>query len=168
MTTLSDKLVELQKLAASPERRIKPRAAAKYTGVPEWKLGQMSATWREAEQKGDPALRKGPRFLKFKNGHVKYEVRDLDEYIAQRAAASESLSPNAAAEYVSLHRRTLENHRRAWRQAEKEGKPELRKGPRFFQEGKNIRYEKRDLDEFLATRSSGGLRQTPTSSSPDR
>lgn len=152
MATLHDEFNELTARAASSQRRMKSKAAAEYLGVPVWKLERWRSTSRKAEQEGNPALRRGPKIVKNIGKLIRYEQRDLEEFKARAPAVSGGLLPDAAAKHLGLHRRTLENYRRAWRQAEKEGKPELRKGPKFFSEGKRVWYDVRDLDEFLAKR----------------
>jgi hypothetical protein len=61
------------------------------------------------------------------------------------------ISPKAAAAYLGVSVRTLEEWRRAWNRAAEEGKPELRRGPPFFKiGGKRVLYEIGDLEHFLA------------------
>ncbi len=75
----------------------------------------------------------------------------FDKLMADSASPARRLRPKAAAQYLGVHPRTLEESRRCWRRAEKEGKPELRRGPKFYKVGKRVLYEVRDLDEVKGT-----------------
>src|SRR5260221_167978 len=70
----NDPLDELMALAASPARRLRPDAAAKYVGYSVRALEDWRRSWRVAEQEGQPELRWGPKFVKIGN-RVLYEVR---------------------------------------------------------------------------------------------
>ena len=63
----------------------------------------------------------------------------------------------AAAKRLGVSVRTLEDWRQSWRHADEEGKPELRKGPKFFRVGKRVLYDVHDLDAFNAARRARGL-----------
>jgi hypothetical protein len=82
MSVSDDHLLELQALAASPERRILPAAAAKYLGFSIRTLEDWRLAWRLAEAVGDLALRKGPPFYKIGKKRVLYQVSDLNAYLA--------------------------------------------------------------------------------------
>ena len=79
-------------------------------------------------------------------------MKEFEYFMALASSPARRLRPRAAAARLDLHKRTLENWRRSWRQAEKEGKPELRRGPRFVKIGKGIYYEVGDLDAWKASR----------------
>ena len=112
-------------------------------------MEESRRSWRRAEKEGKPELRRGPKFYKV-GKRVLYEIRDLDEAKALAADLANGISTEAAAEHMGAHPRTLENWRRWWRRAEREGKPELRRGPKFLEAGGRVSYAACDLDEFLA------------------
>ena len=62
------------------------------------------------------------------------------------------VSTTLAANMLGASERTLEDWRSAWHRAAQEGKPELRRGPKFYVVGKRVLYEVRDLEAFAASR----------------
>ena len=145
----NDDLDQPKALAASPARRLRAPAAAKYLGVHRRTMEESRRSWRRAEREGKPELRRGPE--PFHVGkRIFYYVHDLDEAKALAVALGNGLSTTAAAEHLGRHPRTLENWRRWCLRAEQEGKPELRRGPKFSTVGGRVLYATHDLDDFLA------------------
>lgn len=149
MESMEEVVAWVHEMETRPDRCVEPRKAAQILSEKLHRLEYWRAKSKAADAAGHPELRRGPPFRKT-GKRILYEVGELLAWRAAHAVNPDWLSPEAAAECLGVHPRTLENWRRSSRRAEIEGKPELRRGPKFHQRGSRVWYEVSDLDEFMA------------------
>ena len=138
-------------LVALPVRRLRSKAAANHLG------GNLPTVEETGEQPSltEAAVRAERRSPKF-GEYVAFA--DDEPPPPPNASLRRRISTKHAAKYLGRHPRTLEKWRNCWRQAELEGKPELRQGPRFLAVEGRIFYTIADLNEFKAAEKAHGRR----------
>jgi hypothetical protein len=80
MSNQDEEFAALMKRSTSSARRINPEETADRLGVSGRTLEDWRRAWRKADKDRNPALRKGPPFIKLSRKRVLYTVSDVDAF----------------------------------------------------------------------------------------